>query len=74
MKRKKGGSAVQTLTISEHNLAEARKKLTAKEQARRSADSTLEGAQRQVEDQRKSLCKANEELKAAKEQMAVLKK
>ena len=34
----------------------------------------MEGAQRQVEDQRKRLRDANEELKAAREQMVVLKK
>ncbi|XP_030924828.1 myosin heavy chain, embryonic smooth muscle isoform-like [Quercus lobata] len=72
--RKKRMSAVQTLTISEHNLAEARKKLTAKEQDRRSADSALEGTQRQAEDQRKRPREANEELKAAREQLAALKK
>ena len=48
--RKKRASAVQTLTISEHDLAEVRRKLIAKEQARRSADSALEGAQRQAKD------------------------
>ena len=42
--RKRRTSTVQTLTISEHNLAEARKKLTVEEQARRSTDSALEGA------------------------------
>ena len=72
--RKKRAYAVQTLTISERNLAEARKKLSTKEQAHRSADFALEGAQRQAKDQRKRLRKANEELKAAKEQMAALKK
>ena len=36
-------AAIQTLTIPEHNLAKLKKKLTAKEQARRSTDSILEG-------------------------------
>ena len=72
--RKKRTSAVQTLTISEQNLAVVRKKLVDEEQARKSADLVLEGAQRQAEDQRKRLRKANEELKAARDQMAVLKK
>ena len=72
--RKKRASAVQTLTISEHNLADTRKKLIAEEQAPKSADSALEGVQRQAEDQRKRLREANEELKATKDQMAVLKK
>ena len=72
--RKKRASTVQTLTISEHNLADARKKLIAEEQACKSADSALEGAQRQAKDQRKCLREANEELKAARDQMEVLKK
>ena len=72
--RKKRASAIQTLTILEHDLAEARRKLIAEEQARRSVDLALEGAQRQAEDQRKRLREANEELNAAKEQMTALKK
>ena len=51
-----------------------KKKLTAEEQACRSVDSALEGAQRQAKDQRKCLCEANEELNATKEQLAALKK
>ena len=43
-------SAVQTLTIAENNIAELKKKLTEEEHARRSADSALDGAQRQAED------------------------
>ena len=72
--RKKWASAVQTLTISEQDLADTKKKLAAEEQARKSADSALEGFQKQAEDQRKRLCEANEELKATREQVAVLKK
>ena len=72
--RKKRTVAIQTLTISEHNLAELKQKLTAEEQARRSADSALEGAERQAKDQRRHLHEANEELKVAKEQMVALKK
>ena len=53
---------------------ETKKKLVAEKQARKSADSALEGFQKQAEDQRKHLCEANEELKAAREQVAVLKK
>ena len=67
-------AAIQTLTISEHNLAELKKKLTAEEQVRRSANSALEGAERQAEDQRRRLREANEELNAAREQMAAFKK
>ena len=48
--RKKRATAVQTLTQSEQNLVDARKKLLAEEQARKSADSTLEGYQTQAED------------------------
>ena len=53
--RKRRTSAVQTLTISEQDLADTKKKLAAEEQARKSADSALEGFQKQVEDQRKCL-------------------
>ena len=63
--RKQRASAVQTLTQSEQDLTTARKKLLAEEQARKSADSTLEGFQKQAEDQRKRLREANAELKAA---------
>ena len=62
---KKWTAAIQTLTIFEHNLAELKKKLTSEEQARRSADSALEGTERQVEDQRRRLREATEELNAA---------
>ena len=51
-----------------------RKKLLAEEQARKSADSALEGYQKQAEDQGKHLREANAELKTAWEQVAVLKK
>ena len=44
--KKKQASAVQTLTQSEQDLADARKKLLAEEQARKSVDSTLEGYQK----------------------------
>jgi len=71
--RKRRTAAIQTLTISEHNLTEVKKKLTAEEQARRSADSAFEGAQRQAEDQKRRLREANEELNAAREQMEPLK-
>ena len=51
---------MQTLTIAENSNAKLKKKLAADEQARKSADSTLEGAERQVESQRKLACKAND--------------
>ena len=65
--RKRQALAVQTLTISEQDLPDTKKKLIAEEQACKSADSILEGFQKQAEDQRKRLREANEELKAARE-------
>ena len=41
--RKKWAMVVQTLTQSEQDLADVRKKLLVEEQARKSADSALEG-------------------------------
>ena len=72
--RKKQASAVQTLTISKQDLAAAKKKLAVEDQAHKSANSALEGFQKQAEDQRKRLREANEELKVAREQVTVLKK
>ena len=39
-------AAVQTLTIAENSNADLKKKLTAEEQARKSADATLKGAEK----------------------------
>ena len=64
---------VQILTIAENSNAELKKKLTAKEQAWKSADLALEGAKRQAESQRKLARKANDQLAASKEQLATLK-
>ena len=47
--RKRRVVAVQTLTIAKNSNTDLRKKLTAEEQARKSADVTLEGAERQAE-------------------------
>ena len=47
--RKRRAAAVQTLTIAENSNTDLKKRLTAEEQARKSADATLEGAERQVE-------------------------
>ena len=47
--RKRRAAAVQTLAVAETSNANLKKKLTAKEQARKSADSALEGAKRQAE-------------------------
>ena len=40
---------MQTLTAAENSNAELKKKLATEEQARKSADSVLEGAERQAE-------------------------
>ena len=47
--RKRRVAAVQTLTNAENSNANLKKKLTAKEQARKSADAALKGAERQAE-------------------------
>ena len=65
---------MQTLTIAENSNAKLKKKLVDEEHARRSADSALDGTQRQAKDQRKWLHETTDKLTAAKEQMAVLKK
>ena len=66
--------AVQTLAIAENSNTELKKKLTAEEQARKSADLALEGAERQAESQRKLACEANDQLVASKKQLATLRK
>ena len=63
-------TAVQTLAIAENSNADLKKKLAAEEQARKSADSALEGA----ESQRKLTPQANDQLAASKEQVATLRK
>ncbi|XP_030926603.1 neurofilament medium polypeptide-like [Quercus lobata] len=63
--KKKQATAVQTLTQSEQDLVDARKKLLAEEQARKSADSALEGYQSRPRKPKKH---------SAWEQVAVLKK
>ena len=72
--RKRRVVAVQTLTIAENSNVDLRKKLTAKEQARKSADAALKSAERQAESQRKLTNEANEQLAAYKEQLVALKK
>ena len=72
--RKRRVAAVQTLTIVKNSNADLRKKLTAEEQARKSADAVLKGAGRQAESQRKLTNEANEQLAASKEQLAALRK
>ena len=73
-KRKRRVVAVQTLTIAENSNVDLKKRLTAKEQARKSADAALKSAERQAESQRKLTNEANEQLAAYKEQLVALKK
>ena len=61
---------VQTLAIAENSNANLKKKLTAEEQARKSADLALKGA----ESQRKLVREANDQLAASKKQVATLRK
>ena len=72
--RKRRATAVQTLSQFEQDLADARKKLQVEEQARKSAESALEGYQKQAEDQGRLLREANTELKKTQEQALVLRK
>ena len=65
---------MQTLTIAENSNTDLKKKLIAEEQARKSADAALKGAERQAESQRKLTNNANEQLAISKEQLAALKK
>ena len=55
-------------------MANAKKKLLAEEQARKSANSALKGYQKQAEDQGNYLCEANAKLKKAREQIVALRK
>ena len=72
-KRKRRTAAAQTLTIAENSNVDLRKKLTAEEQARKSADATLKGAETQAKSQRKLTNEAKEQLTTFKEQVAALK-
>ena len=65
---------MQTLTIAENSNTDLKKKLITEEQARKSADAALKGAERQAESQRKLTNEANEQLAASNEQLAALKK
>ena len=70
--KKRRVAAVQTLTIAKNSNSDLRKKLTAEEQARKSANAALKGAKKQTESQRKLTNEAKEQLTASKEQMAAL--
>ena len=65
---------MQTLAVAENSNTDLKKKLIAKEQARKRANSALKGAERQAESQRKLAREANDQLAASKEQLAALKK
>ena len=65
---------MQLFNIADQSNADLRKKLADEEHARKSANSILESAQIQAEDQRKRLREANDQLAAYKEQMATLRK
>ena len=65
---------MQTLKVAEQSNAELKKKLADEEHARKSADLALEGAQKQVRNQRKLMREANDQLAASKEQLATLRK
>ena len=73
-KRKIRATVVQTLNIAEQSNAKLKKKLADEEHARKSADSALEGVERQADSQRKLAREANDQLAASKEQLATLKK
>ena len=64
---------MQTLAIVEDSNIDLRQKLKAEEQARKSFNSALKGAETQVESQRKLANEVKGQLVAAKEQMAALK-
>ena len=61
------------MTIAENSNADLKKRLATKEQARKSADATLNGTEKQAESQRKLTNEAKEQLAASKEQVAALK-
>ena len=65
---------MQTLAVAKNSNTDLKKRLTAEEQTRKSADVALEGAKRQAESQRKLAREANDQLAASKEQLAALKK
>ena len=64
---------MQTLTIAENSNTDLKKKLTIKEQARKSADVALKGTEKQAKSQRKLTNEAKEKLAASKEQVVALK-
>ena len=71
--RKRKSTAVQTLAIAEDSNAYLRQKLKVEEQARKSADVALKGAETQAESQRKLANEVKGQLVMSKEQVAALK-
>ena len=65
---------MQTLNVVKQSNAKLKEKLANEEHTWKSADSALEGAQKQAENQRKLMREANDQLAAFKEQLATLKK
>ena len=65
--RKRRSTAVQTLTIAENSNANLKQKLKAEEQAKKSAEAVLKGAETQAKSQRKLTNEAKEQLAASKE-------
>ena len=58
--RKRRIATVQTLTIAENSNIDLKERLVAEEQARKSADAALNGAEKQAESQRKLTNEAKE--------------
>ena len=65
-------AAIESFNIADQSNKDQRKKLKKEEQERRRADSALEGAQKQAEDQRLLLWDAKEQLAFSKEQIESL--
>ena len=65
---------MQTLNVVKQSNAKLKEKLANEEHTWKSADSALEGAQKQAENQRKLMREANDQLAASKEQLATLRK
>ena len=72
-KRKRRSTTMQTLTIAENSNANLKQKLKAEEQAKKSAEAALKGAETKAESQRKLMNEAKEQLAISKEQVAALK-
>ena len=60
--RKRRVTAVQSFNITNQSIEDLRKKLAEEEKVRKSADSALEGVERQAEEQRQLLREAKEQL------------